>query len=122
MTDQPLKSRLAEALGPLEAETVHVGVFDYAGMFRERRLKTADFLASAETAVFANVLAKWDVGEEIRWPGPYRSEEIAIDPASVRPYPFEAKAAAVVADYRGPQAEIMPRQVLRRQIERAAGL
>ncbi|MEZ5775978.1 MAG: hypothetical protein R3D33_15125, partial [Hyphomicrobiaceae bacterium] len=31
-------------------------------------------------------------------------------------------AAAVVADYRGPQAEIMPRQVLRRQIERAAGL
>ncbi len=53
-------------------------------------------------------------------PGPYGSETVAYDPDSIRPYPFEPRAAALVADYTGPQAEIMPRRVLARQIERAA--
>ena len=53
-------------------------------------------------------------------PGPYGSETIAYDPDSIRPYPFEPHAAALVADYAGPQAEIMPRRVLAAQIEKAA--
>src|SRR5690606_22913634 len=84
------------------------------------RLRRAELLASADHAVFANVLPKWDSGESILVPGPYRSETIAYDPASIRPYPFEPNAAIMVADYTGPQAEIMPRRVLQRQIERAA--
>ena len=77
-------------------------------------------LSGADTAVFANVLPKWDSAESILAPGPYGSETVAYDPASIRPYPFEPRAAALVADYTGPQAEIMPRRVLARQIERAA--
>jgi glutamine synthetase len=115
-------SALAEALEDIEADIVHVGVFDYAGLFRERRLRCEDLLKSADTAVFANVPAKWDVGESIIFPGPYRSETVAYDAASVRPHPFEKKAAALVADYTGPQAEIMPRRLLARQIEKAARL
>ena len=62
--------------------------------------------------MFANVLPKWDAAESILAPGPYGSETIAYDPGSIRPYPFEPRAAALVADYTGPQAEIMPRRVL----------
>lgn len=111
---------IEQELDRLKADIVHVGVFDYATMFRERRLRRAELLANANTAVFANVLPKWDTAESILAPGPYRSETIAYDPASIRPYPFEKGAAVMVADFTGPQAEIMPRRVLQRQVERAA--
>ena len=110
---------LAQELDRLGADLVHVGLFDFANMFRERRLRRQELLATADTAVFANVLPKWDSAESILAPGPYGSERIAYDPASIRPYPFEPGAAALVADYTGPQAEIMPRRILARQIERA---
>jgi glutamine synthetase len=113
-------AEIAAGLDRLGAEVVHVGLFDYATMFRERRMRRDDLLAGADTAVFANVLPKWDTAESILAPGPYGSETVAYDPASLRPYPFEPRAAALVADYTGPQAEIMPRRLLARQIERAA--
>ncbi|HRX35737.1 MAG TPA: hypothetical protein P5337_05015, partial [Aestuariivirga sp.] len=110
--EKSLRAALAKALDAMQAEVIHVGVFDYASMFRERRLRRDDLLNGADTAVFANVLPKWDAAESILFPGPYRSETVDYDVASLRPYPFEANAAALVADYSGPQAEIMPRKVL----------
>lgn len=112
-------AEIAKKLDRLEADIVHVGLFDLAAMFRERRLRRQELLETAETAVFANVLPKWDSADSILAPGPYGSETIAYDPESIRPYPFEPRAAALVADYTGPQAEIMPRRVLTRQMERA---
>jgi glutamine synthetase len=115
-----LSAKIARELDRLDADVVHVGLFDFATMFRERRLRRADLLSGADTAVFANVLPKWDSAESILAPGPYRSETVAYDPDSIRPYPFEPRAVALVADYTGSQAEIMPRRVLARQVERAA--
>ena len=112
-------AEIARELDRLEADIVHVGLFDLAAMFRERRLRRQELLSTADTAVFANVLPKWDSADQILAPGPYGSETIAYDPASIRPYPFEPRAAALVADYTGPQAELMPRRVLARQIARA---
>lgn len=116
------KAQLAKALDKLRADVIHVGLFDYAGLFRERRLRREELLNGAETAVFANVPPKWDSGEAILFPGPYRSETVAYDIASLRPYPFEKNAAALVADYTGPQASIMPRRVLADQIAKAGAL
>ncbi len=104
------------------ADIVHAGIFDFGNAFRERRLRRAEAIETADVATFANVPAKWDTGEQLLFPGPYGSERITYDLASIRPYPFEDKAVAVVADYIGAQAEIMPRTILRRQIERAAKL
>jgi glutamine synthetase len=106
----------------MKADVIHVGVFDYASMFRERRLRREELLAGADTAVFANVLPKWDSAESILFPGPYRSETVTYDLTSLRPYPFEQNAAALVADYSGPQAKIMPRQILADQVARADAL
>jgi len=115
-----VSAKIAQDLDRLDADIVHVGLFDFATMFRERRLHRADLLSGIEHAMFANVLPKWDSAESILSPGPYGSETVAYDPDSIRPYPFEPRAAALVADYTGPQAEIMPRRVLARQVERAA--
>lgn len=116
------KAQITRALDELKADVVHVGLFDYAAMFRERRLRRDDFLATLDTAVFANVPPKWDSAENIFAPGPYRSERIVVDPGSVRPYPFEPAAAVVVADYAGSQKDIMPRAVLKRQIAKAEAM
>jgi glutamine synthetase len=115
-----IAAQLAKELDRLDADVVHVGLFDFATMFRERRLRRAELLGGVDTAVFANVLPKWDSADTIFAPGPYGSETVAYDPASIRSYPFEPRAAALVADYTGPQAEIMPRRVLARQVERAS--
>jgi glutamine synthetase len=90
---------IGQGLDRLKADVVHVGVFDYATIFRERRLKREELLAGASTAVFANVLPRWDSAESLIFPGPYGSETVAYDSASLRPYPFEANAAILVADY-----------------------
>ncbi|MFO1091520.1 MAG: hypothetical protein U1E46_18245 [Hyphomicrobiales bacterium] len=116
------RGMLAKALAEIEAHVVHVGLFDYAGMFRERRLRREELLHGVDTAMFANVLPKWDISETILFPGPYGSETVRYDIASLRRWPFEENAAALVADYTGPQAGIMPRAVLARQVERAAAM
>lgn len=117
-----VRTTLAKALDAMNTEIVHVGVFDYATLFRERRLHREELLSGAETAVFANVLPKWDLSEKIQFPGPYGSETVGYDVASLRPYPFEKNAAALVADYSGPQAAIMPRRLLADQIAKADAL
>lgn len=120
-----LKSRraaLAKALDALRADVVHVGIFDFGAAFRERRLRRDELLAGADTAMFANVPPKWDLAESILFPGPYCSETVVYDVASLRPYPFEANAAVLVADYSGPQAEIMPRRLLAAQAEKAKAM
>ena len=47
------------------AELAHVGIFDFSTMFRERRLRRADVLATLDSAVFGNVVSKWDTAESI---------------------------------------------------------
>lgn len=120
--DATVGGALAAALDEHGAEIVHAGIFDFSTAFRERRLRRAEAIETADVATFANVTAKWDSGESLLFPGPYGSERVAYDIASMRPYPFEDKAVAIVTDYIGPQAAIMPRAVLKRQIERAAAL
>ena len=72
-----VSASIAKELDRLDADIVHVGLFDFATMFRERRLRRADLLSGADTAMFANVLPKWDSAESILAPGPYGSETVA---------------------------------------------
>jgi glutamine synthetase len=115
-------AKLGAELEQNNIDVVHVGLFDYASMFRERRLKREQFLAWARDPRFANTLPHWDSADSLFGAGPYLTETLSLDTASLRPYAFEPKAAALVADFSGPNADLMPRAVLRRQIERAAAM
>jgi glutamine synthetase len=113
---------LTKALDHLKAEVVHVGQFDYASVFRARRLRREQFLHWAGDPRFANVLAYWDVADSLFGGTSYYTEKVEIDPASVRRNPAEPGAVSVIAELSGAARDLMPRQVLRAQIERAAKL
>lgn len=113
---------LTQALDRFDAEIVHVGQFDYGSAFRERRLRRAQFLDWAEDARFANVLAYWDSADSLFGGTSFYTETMEIDPASMRRNPSEPGAVTVIAELSGAARELMPRQVLRTQIERAAAM
>ena len=112
-------SELKTLLTDYEAEIIHVGQFDYASIFRERRLRRAQFLEWADDPRFANVIAYWDSSDNIVAGDSYFTEVQKIDLSSIRPYPAEKNAVLIIAEMAGKAAGLMPRQILRRQIERA---
>jgi len=88
-----------ESLGAAGVATAHVGIFDLMGTFRERRLGLGDVASVyGKGGTFVNVLPQWDAGEQVFGSGPFVGERVAIDPASIRPYPFEDNACLMVAD------------------------
>lgn len=105
-----------------DADVVHVGQFDYASIFRERRLRRDQFLQWARDPRFANVVAYWDSGDTLIGGTSYYTEKQKIDPDSIRRYPAEPGAVAIIAEMAGEPEEVMPRQVLRRQLERAEAM
>lgn len=117
-----MKDDLTKALDHLGAEIVHVGQFDYASVFRERRLRRTQFLDWAEDPRFANVLAYWDSGDSLFGGDRFYTEAVQIDPASMRRNPSEPGAVTVIAELSGAAKDLMPRQVLRTQVARAAAM
>ncbi|WP_165978789.1 glutamine synthetase [Antarcticimicrobium luteum] len=113
---------LIQALDKFDAEVVHVGQFDYGSAFRERRLRREQFLDWAEDARFANVLAYWDSGDNLFGGDGFYTETVQIDPSSMRRNPSEPGAVTVIAELSGAARALMPRQVLRAQLERAAAM
>ena len=101
-------------------DIAHVGIFDLNATYRERRVRVADLVnVFGPGGTFVNVVHKWDTGEQVFGAGPFVGEPIAIDPTSLRPYPFEFNACALVADYIGPSAETSPRRLLERLATKA---
>lgn len=111
-----LRARLEREATPI----VHLGLFDLDGGLRERRLAKADLLEALADLSFVNVLPHWDLGERVFGAGPFVGEAIRPDPASLRPYPFEADACLLLCDYAGATRALSPRALLEAQIAKAA--
>ena len=122
MQPSPME-QLTDAIIARGAQTVHVAIPDVDGGLRERRLPLSSVPAAlGEAATFCNVLHEWDVTDTVHGPGPFVGESIAVDPASVRGYPFEPTAVWLLADFTGPHRVSSPRELLKTQIARAAQL
>ncbi len=110
---------IEKALEHHKAEVVHVGQFDAASIFRERRLRKDQFLEWAKDPRFSNTLAYWDSGDALFGGSSFGTAPQIIDPSSIRPYPAEPGGVVIIAEMDGEAKELMPRQVLRRQLQRA---
>ncbi len=101
----------------------HVGIFDFTGAFREKRLDAATFRAALEKEWrFIDALPFWMHDETCFAEKGFTDEAVHIDLESARRYPFEPAALLAIADYAGPSAAISPRATLARVIDKAHGL
>jgi glutamine synthetase len=99
----------------------HVGIFDFTGAFREKRLDAAAYLTIvAKGWRFIDALPFWMHDESCFAEKGYIDEAVTVEPETARPYPFEPDAQLVIADYAGPSAAISPRATLGRMVEKAA--
>ncbi|MEL7048540.1 MAG: glutamine synthetase, partial [Pseudomonadota bacterium] len=93
----------------------HVGIFDFTGAFREKRLSGPAFRDCLATEWrFIDALPYWMYDESCFSEMGFKDERVLIDADSIRPYPFENDACLAVADYAGDSAAISPRNVLQR--------
>jgi glutamine synthetase len=113
---------LIDALDRHQAEIIHVGQFDYASIFRMRRYRRAAFLEWASEPRFPNVLPYWDQTDDL-WGGTaYFPQEVTIDTGSIRRSAAESGAVTLMCEFGGTERPLMPRAVLRRQLERATAM
>jgi glutamine synthetase len=98
----------------------HVGLFDFTGAFRGKRLDAAAFKAALTHGWrFIDALPFWMHDETCFAERGFVDEAVGIDADTVRPYPFEPDAKLAIADYAGPSAAVSPRATLLRVVEKA---
>jgi glutamine synthetase len=109
---------------------VKVAVVDIDGVMRGKYMARDKFLASLESGfAFCNVTFGWDANDQLYdntslsgWHTGFNDVPVRLLPETARPLPLEDNTLLVLAEFTGELASICPRSVLRRVVERAAGL
>ncbi|MER9566825.1 MULTISPECIES: hypothetical protein [unclassified Mesorhizobium] len=113
---------MEDALKALNAEQVHIGIFDLDGRHKLVGADKAVKLA-ADGYQFCDVLYGWDSAEKTYSDlTPYIDRPCFIDPDSIRQYPFGQGSAIAIADFERAFGDMSPRNQLLKMIEKAANL
>jgi glutamine synthetase len=117
--------QIVEELG---LEYVKVGVFDADGILRGKFMSREKFLSALESGFgFCDVVLGWDSDDQLYdnvevtgWHSGYPDAQVAIIPDSCRNLPFEydGKGLLFLGDFVGQHADVSPRRVLQRVVER----
>ncbi|MEI5676777.1 glutamine synthetase [Mesorhizobium sp. CGMCC 1.15528] len=116
-------ARLEVGLRKLDAKSVHIGMVDPDGGFRDK-------LVSAEKAVklakhgypFCEVLYFWDIAEKTFQDGAYIDRPADIHADTLRRYPFSPDTALCLADFSGEFGQRSARNLCLRLLDEAAQL
>ncbi|HEY0121015.1 MAG TPA: glutamine synthetase [Rhizobium sp.] len=115
---------MRDALKDLNAENVHLGIFDLDGLFRHKQVdagKAAKLAAGGYQ--FCDVIYAWDSAEKTYDDNtPYIDRPCAVDVASLRQYPFGDGSAIAIADFTGDFGNLSPRNQLVKMLDKAAEL
>ncbi|OZI21067.1 glutamine synthetase [Bordetella genomosp. 9] len=111
---------------------IKVGLSDIDGVMRGKYLRKEKFLSALNSGLaFCDVVFGWDVEDQLYdngrytgWHTAYPDAQMRIDPATCRRLPLEQGYGGedmllFLADFTGPAAEVCPRQLLQRVIQRA---
>jgi glutamine synthetase len=107
-----------------------VGLFDMDGVFRGKYMG-ADKLASAleKGFGFCDVALGWDCNDQLYdnvaytgWHSAYPDAEVRLLPETLRAMPFEGGMPLILGEFAGRAEAICPRGLLRRVLDRAAGM
>ncbi|MCX4247060.1 glutamine synthetase family protein [Paraliomyxa miuraensis] len=107
-----------------------IGAFDIDGVLRGKYVDRGKLLSAVEQGFgFCDVVLGWDSNDQLYdntvvsgWHTGYRDAPVKLDPTTARVLPFEPATVLVIGGFTGDYATVCPRGVLRRTLERAAGL
>src|SRR5687767_12337495 len=107
-----------------------VGVFDIDGIFRGKYMAPDKLAAALEKGFgFCDVTLGWDSSDQLYdniaftgWHTAYPDAEVRLLPETLRSIPFEGGMPLLLGEFAGPAEAICPRGLLRRVLERAAGM
>ena len=114
---------LQAALQNINARSVHVGMVDPEGEFRDK-LVAADKAVKLDEAgyPFCEVLYFWDVAEKTYRDGAFVDRPARLFADTVRKYPFAEDSAICLADFDGPFGKRSPRNVCMQLMTEAADM
>jgi glutamine synthetase len=109
---------------------VKVGVFDNDGILRGKYIDRDKFFAALEKGLgFCNVVLGWDSNDQLYdnvsytgWHTAYPDAQVRLLPETCRALPLEGDLLLFLGEFSGAAEQVCPRAVLRRVLERAAGL
>jgi glutamine synthetase len=109
---------------------VKVGVFDNDGILRGKYIDRDKFFAALEKGLgFCNVVLGWDSNDQLYdnvsytgWHTAYPDAQVRLLPDTCRALPLEGDMLLFLGEFSGAAEQVCPRAVLRRVLERAAGL
>ena len=130
---KPDEKQVLEQIEKSGAQKVKIAVTDIDGILRGKYLNKDKFLSAVEGGFgFCNVVFGWDSGDVVYdnvaytgWHTGYPDAKVRLDLGTFRSVPWDGNVPFFLGDFideRGKPLAVCPRQVLKRQIARAAGL
>ena len=109
---------------------VKVGVFDVDGVLRGKYMSRDKFFSALDKGFgFCDVVLGWDSYDQLYdnvtytgWHTGYPDAPVRIIPESCRELPFEEGGLFFMGEFSPPADDLCPRGLLRRVLERAAGM
>lgn len=108
-------------------EYVKVGVFDIDGVMRGKYMSANKFLTALDKGFgFCDVVLGWDTADQLYdnvdftgWHTGYPDANVRLLPETCRRLPFEDGGLFVLGEFQDKAAELCPRNLLKRVLERA---
>jgi len=107
-----------------------IGVFDVDGVLRGKYVDRAKLCSAVDQGFgFCDVVLGWDMHDALYdrvevsgWHTGYRDAPVRLDLRSLRRIPFEDETLLLIGSFAGDYAEVCPRTILARTIEKAAAM
>jgi glutamine synthetase len=107
-----------------------IGVFDVDGILRGKYVNREKLRSAADKGFgFCDVVLGWDAHDELYdrveisgWHTGYRDAPVRLDLSTLRRIPFEDDTLLLIGSFDGDYAEVCPRTVLARTLDRARSM
>jgi len=107
-----------------------IGIFDIDGVLRGKYVDLGKLQSAVDKGFgFCDVVLGWDMHDKLYervevsgWHTGYRDASVQLDLASLRRIPLEEDTLLLIGSFSGVYAEVCPRTILSRTIDRAAAM
>lgn len=124
------KAELEQWIEREEIRFFKIGIFDIDGILRGKYVDLEKLLSAVDSGFgFCDVVLGWDMHDKLYervevsgWHTGYRDASVRLDLASLRKIPLEEDTLLLIGSFSGDYADVCPRTILSRTLDRAASM